>query len=74
MHVKRKTIFPFSEMPNSELSAREQAHMLAPILKSLVDENRLTIILTLAKSACSNKELQEATGLSKRWSFTTSPH
>lgn len=39
--------------------------MLALILKPLADENRLTIILTLAKGACSNKELQEATGLSQ---------
>lgn len=39
--------------------------MLPLILKPLADENRLTIILTLAEGACSNKELQEATGLSQ---------
>lgn len=39
--------------------------MLAPLLKPLADENRLIIVLTLAEGACSNKQLQEITGLSQ---------
>lgn len=52
-------------LPRTDLSARDHARMLTPMLKSLADENRLTILLTLGKGACSNKDLQEATGLSQ---------
>lgn len=52
-------------LPRTDLSARDHARMLAPLLKPLSDENRLMIVLTLAAGACSNKQLQEATGLSQ---------
>lgn len=52
-------------LPRTDLSPRDHARMLAPLLKPLSDENRLTIVLTLAAGACSNKQLQEATGLSQ---------
>lgn len=51
--------------PSTDLSPRDHARFLAPMLKSLGDENRLTIMLTLARGACSNRQLQEATGMSQ---------
>ena len=49
----------------SDLSAKERAAYLAPTLSALADENRLTIVLCLADGAKTNKQLQEATGLSQ---------
>ena len=39
--------------------------MLAPLLKPLAEENRLAIVLSLTSGPRSNKQLQEATGLSQ---------
>lgn len=52
-------------LPLTDLSPRDHARMLAPLLKPLSDENRLTIVLTLSDGPCSNKDLQAATGLSQ---------
>src|SRR5690625_2711258 len=49
----------------SDLSARERDTYLTPTLSALADENRLTIVLSLADGAMTNKQLQEATGLSQ---------
>lgn len=49
----------------SDLTAKEQAAYLVPTLAALADENRLTIVLCLADGAKTNKQLQEATGLSQ---------
>ncbi|MBB4736121.1 helix-turn-helix transcriptional regulator [Micrococcus cohnii] len=51
--------------PQTDLSARDHARLLTPLLKSLADENRLTLMLTLADGPHTNKQLQEATGLSQ---------
>ncbi|MBD3934441.1 winged helix-turn-helix transcriptional regulator [Streptomyces chumphonensis] len=52
-------------MPPAELSNRDRARLLAPLLKVLADENRLTITLLLAEHSRTVKELQQATGLSQ---------
>lgn len=52
-------------LPHTDLTAREHARMLAPLLKPLAEENRLAIVLSLTSGPCSNKQLQEATGLSQ---------
>lgn len=49
----------------SDLTAKEQAAYLAPTLAALADEKRLTIVLSLAEGAKTNKQLQEATGMSQ---------
>src|SRR5699024_1187759 len=49
----------------SDLSARERAAYLTPTLSALADENRLTIVLSLADGAKTNKQLQEAARLSQ---------
>lgn len=49
----------------SDLSAKEQAALLAPTLAALADENRLTILLCLAEGDKTNKQLQEVTGFSQ---------
>lgn len=49
----------------SDLTAREQAAYLVPTLAALADENRLTIVLSLADGEKTNVQLQEATGLSQ---------
>ncbi|MCY0933968.1 ArsR/SmtB family transcription factor [Streptomyces sp. H34-S4] len=52
-------------MPSEELSERDRARLLAPKLKALADEHRLTMVLLLAESPRTVKELQEATGLTQ---------
>lgn len=54
-----------TDLPHTDLTPRDRARMLAPLLKPLADQNRLTIVLTLADGPRSNKQLQEATGLSQ---------
>lgn len=49
----------------SDLSPRERASYLAPTLAALADENRLTLVLSLADGPKTVKELQEASGLSQ---------
>ncbi|OWA22145.1 transcriptional regulator [Streptomyces sp. CS159] len=51
--------------PDQWLSERERAQMLAPKLRALADETRLTLILLIAQRPRTVKELQEATGLSQ---------
>ncbi len=51
--------------PAQWLSERERAQMLAPKLRALADETRLTLILLIAQRPRTVKELQEATGLSQ---------
>jgi DNA-binding transcriptional ArsR family regulator len=46
-------------------SAAERAQHLAPILKALSDENRLSILLAIAEQSSSVTELMETTGLSQ---------
>jgi DNA-binding transcriptional ArsR family regulator len=43
----------------------ERARALAPVLKALSDENRLTILLAVADRESSVTELMEVTGLSQ---------
>lgn len=47
------------------LAQRDLARVLAPKLRALADENRLTLLLLIAERARTVKELQEATGLSQ---------
>lgn len=49
----------------SDLSPRERASFLAPTLAALADENRLTLVLSLADGPKTVKQLQEASGLSQ---------
>jgi len=51
--------------PGQWLSERERAQVLAPKLRALADETRLTLILLIAQRPRTVKELQEATGLSQ---------
>ncbi|MET9443487.1 metalloregulator ArsR/SmtB family transcription factor [Streptomyces sp. NPDC006610] len=51
--------------PAQWLSERDRAQMLAPKLRALADETRLTLILLIAQRPRTVKELQEATGLSQ---------
>ncbi|PSM39898.1 ArsR family transcriptional regulator [Streptomyces dioscori] len=51
--------------PGQWLSERERAQLLAPKLRALADETRLTLILLIAQRPRTVKELQEATGLSQ---------
>ncbi len=51
--------------PAQWLSEHERAQMLAPKLRALADETRLTLILLIAQRPRTVKELQEATGLSQ---------
>jgi len=44
-------------------TAAERARQIAPVLKALSDENRLTILLAVADRASSVGELVDATGL-----------
>ncbi|ADD45021.1 ArsR/SmtB family transcription factor [Stackebrandtia nassauensis] len=48
-----------------DASITEKARMLAPQLKALGDETRLTLVLLLAERPRSVRELTEATGLSQ---------
>lgn len=50
-------------LPTTGLSSREQAQLLAPILRVLADENRLMIALLIAERPQTVKEVQEASGL-----------
>lgn len=47
----------------TDLSDRDRARLLAPKLKALADETRLTIMLLLAERPRTVRELQEAMGL-----------
>lgn len=49
----------------SDLTPKEQAAYLVPTLSALAEENRLAIALSLTDGAKTNKQLQEATGLSQ---------
>lgn len=51
-------------LPHSDLAPAERARLLAPTLAALSDERRLTILLTLAEGAMTNRELHEASGMS----------
>src|SRR5699024_8388108 len=53
-----------SPLPLSALAPAERARLLAPPLAALSDERRLTILLTLAEGAMTNRELHEASGMS----------
>lgn len=46
-------------------SAAERARRLAPLLKALADETRLTLMLLLAERPRSVRELTEATGMAQ---------
>ena len=52
-------------IPASDLSPAERAQLLVPTLSALSDENRLTILLTLAETSMTNRQLHEATGMSQ---------
>src|SRR5690625_7965660 len=52
-------------IPASDLSPTERAQLLVPTLAALSDENRLTILLTLAETSMTNRQLHEATGRSE---------
>src|SRR5699024_12845786 len=51
-------------LPHSDLAPAERARLLAPTLAALSDERRLTISLTLAEGAITNRELHQASGMS----------
>lgn len=51
--------------PGRWLSERDQAKILAPKLRAVADETRLTLLLLIAQHPRTVKELQEATGLSQ---------
>lgn len=51
--------------PSAWLSERDQAKVLAPKLRAVADETRLTLLLLIAQRPRTVKELQEATGLSQ---------
>src|SRR5699024_12643827 len=53
-----------SPLPPSDLAPAERARLLAPTLAALSDARRLTILLTLAEGAMTNRELREASGMS----------
>nr|MDT0659399.1 metalloregulator ArsR/SmtB family transcription factor [Micromonospora sp. DSM 115978] len=55
---------PISEMANL-LREHDLARLLAPKLRALGDENRLTLLLLIAEEPRTVKELQAATGLSQ---------
>lgn len=46
-------------------TAAERARRLAPLLKALADENRLTLMLLLAERPRSVRELTDATGMTQ---------
>lgn len=46
-------------------TAAERARRLAPMLKALADENRLTLMLLLAERPRSVRELTDATGMAQ---------
>lgn len=52
-------------IPPSDLSPAVRAQLLVPTLAALSDENRLTILLTLAETSMTNRQLHEATGMSQ---------
>src|SRR5699024_7980918 len=52
-------------IPASDLSPAERAQLLVPTLAALSDENRLTILRTLAETSLTNRQLHEATGMSQ---------
>ena len=52
-------------IPASDLSPAERAQLLVPTLSALSDENRLTILLTLAEKSMTNRQLHEVTGMSQ---------
>ncbi len=49
----------------TDLTDQDRARLLAPKLKALADETRLTIVLLLAERPRTVRELQEATGLAQ---------
>jgi DNA-binding transcriptional ArsR family regulator len=49
--------------PSEFEQCRDLARTWAPILRALANEERLLIVLWLAGSACSVRELEEVTGL-----------
>lgn len=51
-------------IPSSDLAPAERARLLAPTLAAIADERRLTILLTLAEGAMTNRELHQASGMS----------
>ncbi|WP_062215115.1 helix-turn-helix transcriptional regulator [Streptomyces sp. NBRC 109706] len=51
--------------PARWLGERQHAQVLAPKLRALADETRLTLVLLIAQRPRTVKELQEATGLSQ---------
>ncbi|WP_424217769.1 ArsR/SmtB family transcription factor (plasmid) [Streptomyces sp. BI20] len=51
--------------PTELLSEGDRARLLAPKLRALGDETRLTLMLLIAERPRTVKELQEATGLSQ---------
>lgn len=50
-------------LPAADLTNQDRARLLAPKLKALSDETRLSIVLLLAERPRTVRELQEATGL-----------
>lgn len=52
-------------LPAADLSNHDLARLLAPKLKALADETRLTVALVLAEGPRTVRELQDATGLSQ---------
>jgi DNA-binding transcriptional ArsR family regulator len=51
--------------PTTIVTAAERARQIAPVLKALSDENRLTILLAVADRSSSVTELVATTGLSQ---------
>lgn len=51
--------------PGSWLHERDRAAVLAPKLRAMADETRLTLLLLIAEHPRNVKELQEATGLAQ---------
>ncbi|CAM4159994.1 metalloregulator ArsR/SmtB family transcription factor [Helcobacillus massiliensis] len=56
---------PVPQLQDAGNAPREQAQQLLPVMRALADENRLTLLLTLADGPASNKDLQDSTGLSQ---------
>ncbi|WP_067461033.1 ArsR/SmtB family transcription factor [Actinomadura macra] len=54
-----------SGVPRELLEEHARAKDLAPKLRAVADENRLTLLLLLAQGPHTVKQLQEATGLSQ---------
>ncbi|HIW63707.1 MAG TPA: metalloregulator ArsR/SmtB family transcription factor [Candidatus Stackebrandtia excrementipullorum] len=50
---------------HGDISISQKASLLAPQLKALADETRLTLVLLLAERPRSVRELTDATGLSQ---------